>query len=140
MAKHYHRFLLIALFDTLVGCSSSPLPPLDQIVEIRITVMREPDEANHRKNAPAIANLKERADIAEVMDWLSAIDWSQVGTDMAVIAISSPDGDFVLIDKAGAAHNYGFYWDGKFTISKTNRLIQSRDIAKLKQIVKRHCK
>jgi hypothetical protein len=131
--------LSLVVFISLAGCSSSPLPPVEQIVQIRITVTRMPDEVEHRKT-PAVANLKERADIAEVMDWLSAIDWSQRGTDMAVIGIPQADGGITIETKAGESQSYGFYWDGKFTLTKANRLIQSRDVAKLKQIVQRHCK
>jgi hypothetical protein len=122
-----------------VGCSSSPLPPVEQVAQIRITVTNMPDEKGPRA-LPCVANLKERADITEVMDWLSAIDWSQKGTDMAVIGIPQADGGITIETKAGESQSYGFYWDGKFTLTKANRLIQSRDVAKLKQIVKRLCK
>ena len=132
-------WLLPLLAIGIVGCTSTPLPAVKEVAQIRITVARMPDEVAHR-NIPALGVLKEKADIDEMIDWLNAIDWSQSSTDMAVIKMPSPDGDITIDTRAGTSQSYGFYWDGKFTLAKANRLIQSRDIAKLKQIVQRVCK
>jgi hypothetical protein len=134
-----HSVALRLLVVAIAGCASSPLPLADQVTEIRLTVKRMPDE-NAAPAAPRVVNLKERADIAEVMDWLGKIDWSQSGTDLAVVNMPESDGGFTLINKSGAVHNYSFYWDGKFIHTRANRLIHGGDMAKLEQFVQRVCK
>jgi hypothetical protein len=122
----------------------------DGIAEIHLTIRRLPDE----KGEPAgnrVVNLKERADIVKVMDWLNPgivkvmdliapFDWSQSESDIAVIDIPQPDGDIMLIKESGATHNYSFSWNGNFYQTKDNRFFRGGDIAKLKEIVQRHWK
>jgi hypothetical protein len=132
-------WLLPLLALIVSGCSSSPLPPVDQVAEIRLTVTRMPDEKEGAAK-PRVVNLKARPDIAEAMDWLNSIDWSQSGTDMAVIGIPQPDGGFTLINKNGQTHIFSFYWDGKFVHTRDNRLIRGGDMDRLKQFVQRVCK
>jgi hypothetical protein len=129
-------FASMVLAFAVAGCGYNPLPPTEQIDQIRLTVNTMPGE-NPAVAKPRQVTLKERADVLEVMDWLNSIDWSQSGQDMAVIGIPQPDGTFTLIDKSAATHSYSFYWDGKFVNSKANRLIKGGDPDKLKKLVER---
>jgi hypothetical protein len=140
MRQHLKAYGFIALLIACAGCNSSPLPPADKVAEIRLSVNHMPDEKFDPKAAPRVANIKAKADIAEIMDWLLAIDWSQSGQDMAVIGIPQPDGGFTITDKSAATYEFGFYWDGKFVNSKANRLLKAGNTDKLKQIVKKHMK
>jgi hypothetical protein len=140
MRKHLTANGIVVLLVAIAGCNSSPLPPADKVAEIRLSVTHMPDEKFDPQAAPRVANIKAKADIAEIMDWLQAIDWSQSGQDMAVIGIPQPDGGFMIIDKSAATHDYGFYWDGKFVNSKANRLLKAGNTDRLKQIVKKHVK
>jgi hypothetical protein len=139
MKGHGIGWLMGLLTLVAAGCSGSPVPQTDQVTEIRLTATRLPEDGVPWTKS-RVATLKAPADIEEVVGWLNAIDWSQSGTDMTAITMPAPDGGFTIIDKSGATHNYGFYWDGKFVHTKVNRLIRGGDTTKLAQIVRRHCK
>ena len=119
------------------GCPTPPIPPVDRVAEVRLTVNRMPDDKDAEPK-PRSVYLKEKADIAEIMDWLGAVDWSQSGTDLSVATVPKPDGAFMLINKSSAVHHYSFYWDGGFVYK--DRLIRGGDMDKLMALVKRLCK
>ncbi len=96
--------------------------------------------AGAAKKAPCSASLTEQDEIAEVIDWLREIDWSQTGTDLAVVGIPQPDGSISITAKDGKVTDFNFYWDGKFIDVKANRLIRGGDMTKLQNIVERLCK
>jgi hypothetical protein len=123
----------------ITGCGSNPLPATKHTTKIKITVMQMPADKAPPAN-PRVLNLTAEKDIVEVMDWLHTIDWSQTGTDMAVIGIPAPDGGIEITKKDGSTINFAFYWDGKFVRSKENRLIRGGDTDAWKKIVERHVK
>src|SRR4051794_31351710 len=100
--------LLLVFLLAAGGCARSPIPPLDQVAVVELTVNHFP---NNTGKAPCKAKLTERADIAEVIDWLNRIDWSQSGTDLAVMSMPPLDGGINVIPKDGAPLDFGFYWD-----------------------------
>jgi len=131
------RSFFVVLLLGITGCASSPLPPASEVTKIDITITNAPaDVAVETKKT----TLDKRADINEVMAWLQSINWSQSGTDMAVIGIPQPDGGIVLTTKAGATQDYGFYWNGNFVNARANRLLHGADMTKWKQVVQRLCK
>jgi hypothetical protein len=92
------------------------------------------------QNAGCDVTLTKRADIASVMEWLAGIDWSQQGTDLAVVSLPQPDGSIAITTQGGATHDFSFYWDGGFIHTRANRLIRGGDMAKFRQIVQQVCK
>ena len=132
-------WILLAAALASSGChQSAPLPPVDQIAKVRLTVTRLPGEAAAK--TPRNAILTEPPDIAEVIDWLKQIDWSQHGTDLTVVGMPQPDGHIEIITRNGDSSDFAFYWDGGFINVKANRRIRGGDMAKLRQIVERVCK
>jgi hypothetical protein len=131
-----HLCIILAMALSVAGCSSNPLPPMERVDQIRLIVNQMPGESPVTAK-PREVTLKERADIAEAMDWLNSIDWSQSGSDMRVIDIPRPDGAFTLIDKSAATQSYSFYWDGGFVHTKTQRFMRGGDTGKLKKLVER---
>ena len=139
------RFATMFLFPAVLvpgiaGCApaGAPVPAADNIAKVQLSVRQIP--AGSGLKAPCEVTLTERADIAEVIDWLQKIDWSQSGTDLAVVSIVLPDGGIVVTGKDGTTYDFGFYWDGNFILTKANRLIRGGDMAKLRQIIQKACK
>ena len=81
--------------------------------------------------------LTAREDVAEVVQWLEGVDWSQRGADPAVITLPPPDGNLTLVTRGGATRRYGFYWDGGLL---AERFIRGGDMALLRDLVRRHCR
>jgi hypothetical protein len=140
MRKRVLTLFALVLSLGSAGCAGSPapLPPEEQVVKVRLTVRRFPPDANRK--APCDVTLTRSADIAEVTDWLKGIDWSQEGTDLAVVRVPEQDGGIVLTTKEGASSEFSFYWDGKFIHTRANRLLRVGHVDKLQQIVQRACK
>ncbi|MBI1832958.1 MAG: hypothetical protein HYR84_16075 [Planctomycetes bacterium] len=130
-------FLLPPL--ALAGCSASPLPATRRTAEIRLSVARMPQDKAPLA-APRVGATTGRRDIVEVMDWLHTIDWSQPGADLAPVGLPPPDGEIILLSKAGDTHHLHFYWDGNILDAKTNRLLRGADITQLRAFIDRHCK
>lgn len=129
------RFALCLLpFLAFAGCASSPLPPVEEVKSIRLTVSRLPNEVMHQIRTVDVAA---PADIEEIMHWLSTIDWSQGGTDLKVVGMPAADGGITIFTTAGQTQDYSFYWDGKFVNTRANLLIRGGDVGKLQQIVER---
>jgi hypothetical protein len=129
--------LLLLIPLSAAGCARSPIPAADQIAAVELSVHQFPGNTG---KPPCKAKLTERADIAEVVAWLKAIDWSQSGTDLTVVSMPAPDGGIRLIPGDGEPLDFGFYWGGGFVHTRANRLIKGGDMAKLKQIVQKACK
>lgn len=116
----------------------SPVPPADQVTRVRIAVTQFPAGAGRK--APCEFALTEAPDVAEVVDWLKGIDWSQEGTDLAVVRLIQPDGEIVLTTRDSAALELGFYWDGRVVHRRANRLLVGGDGARLREIIEKRCK
>jgi len=127
---------LVSIFLGSAGCgaSGSPLPGVDQVAKIRLVVQPS------GQNAGCDVTLTKQPDIAAVMEWLAGIDWSQQGTDLAVVSLPQPDGSIAITTNGGATYDFSFYWDGGFIHTRANRLIRGGDMAKFSQIVQQVCK
>ncbi|HMF16834.1 MAG TPA: hypothetical protein VKE98_06470 [Gemmataceae bacterium] len=106
--------VLIFLGSAGCGASGSPLPAVAQVAKIRLVVRSGQD-------AGCDVTLTKQPDIASVMEWLAGIDWSQQGTDLAVVSLPQPDGSIVITTNGGTTHDFSFYWDGGIIQVQANR-------------------
>jgi hypothetical protein len=125
-------FLLLLTLG-LTGCSSSTPPALRQkITAVRLSVAAVPPAA-----ACTVTITTDPA-LAEITGWLQKIDWSQRGTDPAVINVPPPDGSIQVTTEEGGTAKYGFYWDGGFMTA--DRFIRGGDMAELRRLIQAACK
>jgi hypothetical protein len=128
--------LLLLAFGA-AGCGGTkPVPPATDLASARLTI------TNMTPGAKPLCDvtLTAPADVAEVLAWLNAVDWSQRGQDLTVVGMPSPDGSFLLKTTGGDYLDFHFYWDGKVVDGRGNRLVTGGDTTKLRQIVQKHCK
>jgi hypothetical protein len=116
---------------------AAPLPARDQVAKVQLTIRQAPADAGFK--APCEATLTRPGDIAEVIDWLEKIDWSQKGIDLTVVKLPEPHGEMVLTAKDATTYSFGFFHDGRVVHWKANRLLQGGDAARLQQIVRKVC-
>ncbi len=131
------RCLLLAVVLVAAGCTSTtPVPAAADVANVKLSVV------NMTPGAKPLCDvtLTTPGDVAEILDWLRAIDWSQRGQDLTVVGMPTPDGSFLVKTNAGAYLDFHFYWDGRVVDGPGNRLLSGGDAARLKQIVKKHCK
>ena len=136
----YHQAPIWLIVAALIGCtaSRSPVPPAAEIVKAELSVRALPNGA--RQKFPCTVTLDAREDLADVRAWLSSIDWSQPGQDMAVILLPQPDGSVTIHQKDGTATTFPFYWDGPVIREKANRLLTGADVTRLRALALRACK
>jgi len=86
--------------------------------------------------AGSSATITDGPALAEVIEWLRQIDWTQRGADPAVITLPPPDGSIEVAARDGTTARFGFYWDGGFS---AGRFIRARNVEELRRIVQRAC-
>jgi hypothetical protein len=145
------RWLPIILALAVFGCSESPaprpegqgarpavpLPARDQVAKVQLTIRQAPADAGFK--VPCEATLTRAADVAEIIDWLEKIDWSQKGIDLTVVKLPPTHGEMVLTAKDTTTYSFGFFHDGRIVHWKANRLLEGGDAARLRQLVRKVC-
>jgi hypothetical protein len=131
--------VMLLLLAGSAGCVSSRpnVPPVDEIASIKLSVHQFPKDAG--RNNPCEATLTKRQDLADVLEWLDSVDWSQPGIDLAVVKMKSPEGDVLLTLKDGTTSAFSFYWDGGVVNKAANRLHQGANTTKLRAVALRMC-
>lgn len=133
--------ILLFLPIGMAGCAPSPppLPSVDQIASVQLTVTKFP-AANAAGKNRCEARFTERPDLADVLEWIGSVDWSQTGVDLTVVRLPAPDGSVEITAKNGGVQQFPFFWDGRVVDEKGNRLLNGADVTKLRQLTQRGCK
>jgi hypothetical protein len=139
MAKTIRAAWFLFVPGLLAGCGGPILPPpANQVAEVRLSVIRFPKESGGRTTCEV--TLTQPADIAEVMDWLGKIDWSQKGTDVQTLSLPQADASVILTTKGGASRYFNVYWDGGFVDGVSNRFLKGGDMARFRAVAEKACR